>query len=283
MLHETISLREYYAVLGEDGRDPTLTLYLPDNLKEMGRENQKRPCLLICPGGAYMMCSQREAEPVAFHFLPVGFNVFVLTYSVSPHRFPAQLLEVAAAFDWIEQNAGRLHCDLERTAIMGFSAGGHLTANYIGAGDWPEIKAVFPHAHRPVASVLCYPVITTDPAFSHKKSFEYLLGAYPRGEEAARFSCEKLVTAKTPPTFLWHTSEDKNVPVENTLLYAMALSKFDVPYEMHIYPQGVHGLATADLQTNNALPSTAARNHQWLEDARIWLTETLYGANEKAR
>lgn len=272
MLHETLHLKEYYAFLGEDGRDSTLTLYLPDNLSEMRRENQKRPCLLILPGGAYMMCSQRETEPVAFHFLPAGFNVFTLTYSVAPHRFPTQLLEVAASFDWITQNADRLHCDLERTALMGFSAGGHLAAHYVNARSWPEVKAVFPNSHRVAASVLCYPVITTDPAFSHKKSFEYLLGAYPQGKTAERFSCEKLVTADTPPTFLWHTAADKNVPVENSLLYAMALSRFDVPYEMHIYPYGVHGLATADVQTNNALPPNVARDHQWLESARNWLT-----------
>ncbi len=275
MLYETVHLKDFYPFTGEDGRDPLLTLYLPDNLAELRREDQRRPCLLICPGGAYMMCSGREAEPVAFHFLPAGFNVFVLTYSVAPHRFPAQLLEVAAAFDWMEQNAGRLHCDLGRTAVMGFSAGGHLAAHYVGARDWPEVRARFPRAHRPAASVLCYPVITTDPAFSHKKSFEYLLGAYPEGEAAARFSCEKLVTDKTPPTFLWHTASDGNVPVENSLLYAMALSRARVPMELHIYPQGVHGLATADAQTNNALTPAAARNSGWLPSAREWLAETL--------
>lgn len=277
MLYEIIHLKEHYRFLGEDGRDPTLTCYLPDNLSEMRREDQKRPCLLILPGGAYMMCSQREAEPIAFHFLPAGYNVFVLTYSVAPHRFPAQLLEAAAAFDWITRHADRLHCDLKRTAIMGFSAGGHLAAHYVGAGDFPEVKAVFPECHRVAALLLCYPVITTDPAFSHKKSFEFLLGAYPQGEAAQRFSCEKLVRANTPPTFLWHTAADENVPVENTLLYALALSRFDVPYEMHIYPYGVHGLATADAQTNNPLPDIAARDHQWLENARNWLAMTFGG------
>lgn len=280
MVYDTIHLKEYYLFLGDDGRDPTLTLYLPDNLSEMRRENQKRPCLLICPGGAYMTCSQREAEPIALHFLPTGFNVFVLTYSVAPHRFPAQLLEVSAAFDWITQNADRLHCDLDRTALMGFSAGGHLAAHYVNARNRPEIRAIFPKPHRVAASLLCYPVITTDPAFSHKKSFEFLLGVYPKGEMASHFSCEKLVTADTPPAFLWHTAADENVPVENSLLYAMALSHFDVPYEMHIYPHGVHGLATADSQTNNALQPSAARDHQWLESAQNWLAMTFDGVKE---
>lgn len=281
MRYEIIHLQALYPCLGENGRDPTLVCYLPDNLVEMGRETQKHPCLLICPGGAYRMCSQREAEPVAFHFLPEGYNVFVLNYSVSPHRFPAQLLEVAAAFDWIQRNEDRLHCDLKRTAIMGFSAGGHLAAQYVNACRCPEVAAVFPNAHRAAASLLCYPVITTNPAWSHKKSFEYLLGAYPQGKEALRFSCEKLVSADTPPAFLWHTAADENVPVENSLLYAMALSRFDVPYELHIYPHGVHGLATADAVTNNALPPETARDHQWLENARRWLKMRFAGVEEE--
>ena len=272
---ETIHLKEHYPFLGEDGRDPLLTCYLPDNLTEMNWDDRTHPCLLIIPGGAYRMCSQREAEPVALHFLPAGYHVFVLTYSVAPNRFPTQLLEVAAAFDWMRSNAERLHCDMARTALMGFSAGGHLAANYINGCRWPEVTARFPESHRVAASLLCYPVITTDPAFSHKKSFEYLLGAYPEGETALRFSLEKQVSAETPPTFLWHTASDENVPVENSLLYAMALSRFDVPYELHIYPFGRHGLSTADSLANNPLPPDAARDRQWLENAKNWLKLTF--------
>ena len=103
MICKTICLKDEYAFLGQDGRNPRLDIYLPSNLTELKRENQKRPCLIICPGGAYLMCSQIEAEPVALNFLPKGYNVFVLTYSVTPHCFPAQLTEVAAVFDLIEK------------------------------------------------------------------------------------------------------------------------------------------------------------------------------------
>ena len=96
MRYERIHLKDSFPFLGEEGCDPTVVLYLPYNMKEMGREKQKRPCLIVCPGGGYERCSEREAEPIALHFLPEGFNVFVLTYSVAPHRFPTQLLEVAA-------------------------------------------------------------------------------------------------------------------------------------------------------------------------------------------
>ena len=105
MRYEILHLKDFFPALGENGRDATLAAYLPDNLTEMGRDNEAHPSLLICPGGAYCFCSQREAEPIALHFLPEGFNVFILYYSVHPYRFPAQLCEVAAAMELIHKNA----------------------------------------------------------------------------------------------------------------------------------------------------------------------------------
>lgn len=122
MRYEILHLKDFFPALGENGRDATLAAYLPDNLTEMGRDNEAHPSLLICPGGAYCFCSQREAEPIALHFLPEGFNVFILYYSVNPYRFPVQLCEVAAAMELIHKNAAAWHCDTARTAIMGFSA-----------------------------------------------------------------------------------------------------------------------------------------------------------------
>ena len=124
MIYEKIHLKEHFDFLGANDADPTLELYLPRNLSEMKREQQKRPCMLILPGGAYAFCSQRESEPMALHFLPEGYNVFVLTYSVAPHRFPTQLREVAAAMELIHANADKWNCDVSKIAIMGFSAGG---------------------------------------------------------------------------------------------------------------------------------------------------------------
>lgn len=134
MTYHKYHLKEFFSQLGNSSVDPTLTVYLPDLMVEMGRKGQRRPCLLICPGGAYGWCSQREAEPVAVHFLPEGFNVFVLNYSVAPSRFPTQLREVAAAMELIYRNAEDWSCDVNRIAIMGFSAGGHLAAHY---STWP--------------------------------------------------------------------------------------------------------------------------------------------------
>ena len=252
MNYQVIHLGDFFQELCEEKRDPLLTVYLPDNLTEMGRQERKHPCILICPGGGYAYCSQREAEPVALHFLPEGYNVFVLDYSVAPNRFPAQLREVAAAMEVIHSHADAWHCDVSRVAIMGFSAGGHLAAHYSTCYDWPEVREVFPDSKPVQASILCYPVISADPCVAHLGSFENLLGHSPlTQEETERFSCHLQVTGRTPPAFLWHTAADDCVPVMNSLLYAQALAANRVPFALHVYPVGRHGLSTVDEQTND--------------------------------
>lgn len=278
MYYNVLHLKEFYPSLGEAGRDPTLTVYLPDNLGEMGRQDQLRPCLLVCPGGGYEMCSQRESEPIALNFLPEGYNVFVLTYSVAPHRFPIQIREVAAAMELIYQSAAAWHCDTGRVAIMGFSAGGHLAAHYTTCFDWPEVRSVFPRSKAVQACVLCYPVIAANPRFAHMGSFENLLGHCPlTPEEEARFSCQNQVTSRTPPTFLWHTAPDDCVPVMNSLVYAQALAEHSVPFTLHVYPWGWHGLSTVDSQTNAPLEPKVALASEWMAAAKQWLRLTLEG------
>ena len=191
MKTETLHLKDAYPFLGENGCDPTVDIYLPYNMTEMHRENRKRPCMIVCPGGGYAMCSQREAEPIAMHFLPEGFNVFVIYYSVAPHRFPTQLREVAATVELIYKNADEWNCDVSKLAIVGFSAGGHLAAHYSTMYDCKEVREVFPESKPVNASVLSYPVITADPAYGHMGSFDNLLGKTERTkEEIDYFSCD---------------------------------------------------------------------------------------------
>lgn len=272
MTYKTIHLKEYYPFLVENGKDSYLTLYLPHNMVDMNRQDQKRPCIVICPGGGYAGCSQRESEPIAVHFLPDGYNVFILNYSTAPNRFPTQLIEVAATMDLIYKNAQQRNCDTQKIAILGFSVGGHLAAHYSTAFDCPEVRSVFPDSHPVQASVLCYPVITADPTFAHQGSFQNLLGEYP--EDAAiraAFSCDKLVSDKTPPAFLWHTAQDGLVPVQNSLLYAGALAAHNIPFGLHIYPYGGHGLAKVDIQANDVIAENVRPAADWLKEARRWL------------
>ena len=276
MRSERIRLKYYYNFLGEGGKDPTLDLYLPYNMPEINREKQKRPCLLICPGGGYGMCSERESEPVALHFLTEGFNVFVLKYSVAPYRFPSQLREVAASLELIHRFADLWNCDTKKIAIMGFSAGGHLAAHYSTMYDCKEVREVFPESKKVNASILSYPVITADPKSWHKGSFVNLLGHTPQNkEEEIYFSCDRQVSEKTPPAFLWHASDDTCVPVKNSMLYAEALSENGIPFELHIYPYGGHGMSICDKQVHNKLNSNIEYDRDWIYSAKKWLKLTF--------
>lgn len=271
MLHKVIELKNYFDFLGDDGKNPTLTLYLPYNMVEMNRQNQKRPCMLICPGGGYGMCSERESEPIALNLLSDGFNVFVLNYSVDPHRFPSQIREVAASVEMIYSNAEEWNCDTSKIAIMGFSAGGHLAAHYSTMFDCKEVREVFPESKCINASVLCYPVISADFSKTHQGSFFNLLGHKPNKDEEKYFSCERNVKETTPPAFIWHTAEDGCVPVANSLIYAKALTDNKVPVELHIYPFGGHGLSTCDEQTCDNMNEIIAYNNVWIDSMKNWL------------
>lgn len=271
MLHKVIELKNYFDFLGDDGKNPTLTLYLPYNMVEMNRQNQKRPCMLICPGGGYGMCSERESEPIALNLLSDGFNVFVLNYSVDPHRFPSQIREVAASVEMIYSNAEEWNCDTSKIAIMGFSAGGHLAAHYSTMFDCKEVREVFPESKSVNASVLCYPVISADFSKTHQGSFFNLLGHKPDKDEEKYFSCERNVKDTTPPAFIWHTAEDGCVPVANSLIYAKALTDNKVPVELHIYPFGGHGLSTCDEQTCDNMNEIIAYNNVWIDSMKNWL------------
>lgn len=271
MIHEKLYLKDYYSFLGEDGRNPYLETYLPFNLTEMHRENRKRPCMVVCPGGGYSMCSQRESEPIALKFLADGYNVFVINYSVAPHRFPCQLREVAAVMELIYKNADAWNCDTEKIAIIGFSAGGHLAAHYSTMYDCKEVREVFPDSKPVNASVLSYPVISADRDFAHMGSFKNLLGHEPDEQEVKYFSCNNNVKENTPPAFLWHTAEDNSVPVKNSLVYAEALAKYKIPFELHVFPYGAHGLSTCDDQSCDNINDIHKYNTVWIDNAKKWL------------
>lgn len=250
MIHQVIQLNEVFPQLPKPAFEPTLTAYCADNSKEID-SGRKRPAVVICPGGGYRFTSDREAEPVALRFLSLGFQAFVLRYSVAPERYPAALLQLSAAVALVREQADRFHVDAGRIAVCGFSAGGHLACSLGVFWDepfLPQALGIARGANRPNALVLAYPVITAG-RYAHADSFDCLLGADPPRELRDRMSLENQVNDKTPPTFLWHTFNDALVPVENSLLFANALRKHGIPFELHVYADGPHGLSLCDSET----------------------------------
>lgn len=229
------------------------------------------PAVLICPGGAYEMVSDREGEPVAVPFYAAGYNTFVLDYSVKDQAKGFKpLCQLAAAICQIRKNAELWHTLPDQIAVCGFSAGGHLAASLGVLFNEPEFLEVFGSTEkvRPDAMILCYPVITAD-EFAHVMSIENVSGAKKGEPQYEWFGLDKHVDDQTPPVFLWHTAEDTCVPVENTLKMAMKLSEAKVPFELHVFPEGSHGMSVC----TEEVESLSKYNARWTKWSIAWLKE----------
>lgn len=274
MITQRFYLKEYFPELGQNECNAYMDCYIPSAFENAGEilAMKKYPCMVVCPGGGYHFTSDREAESVALQFVAEGYRAVVVRYSYKPHTFPQHLREVAGAMELIYKHADEWHVDVSRIAIIGFSAGGHLAAQYSNRYDCPEVRKLFPESKPLQATVLSYPVITDDPEYKHAGSIENYLGYEPTERNEQGCANEYLVSEKTPPTFLWHTAEDALVPVQNSLLYAKALSDHKVPFEMHIYPFGAHGLSTVDgVVCAEEKEPKVARAHKWVDDVKTWL------------
>lgn len=255
-----------------------LFTYFLDSSIEM-RPNEKRPVILMCPGGGYEMTSDREAEPMVMQFLAMGYHVAVLRYSVCPVRYPAALLQVAESVLYLKEHADEYHIDPEKIVVQGCSAGGHLAANYGIAWNSPFLTKLMGMENDPeqlcvAGLLLCYPVITSGEK-AHEESFRNLLGEQYE-EKKEELSLENQVTPDTPPTFLWHTATDETVPVENSLYFFQACLQQGVSAELHIYPVGGHGLSLANEETCRANGIGVQKECQsWIGLAQTWLEEIL--------
>ena len=255
-----------------------LYTYFLDSSIEM-RPNEKRPVILMCPGGGYEMTSDREAEPMAMQFLAMGYHVAILRYSVCPVRYPAALLQVAESVLYLKEHADEYHIDPEKIVVQGCSAGGHLAANYGIAWNSPFLTKLMGMENDPerlcvAGLLLCYPVITSGEK-AHEESFRNLLGEQYE-EKKEELSFENQVTPDTPPTFLWHTATDETVPVENSLYFFQACLQQGVSAELHIYPVGGHGLSLANEETCRANGIGVQKECQsWIGLAQTWLEEIL--------
>lgn len=294
MIHEIMYLYE-------ERTDVTLTTYILSDSKEM-LAGGKRPAVLICPGGAYLGCSDREAEPVAMAFNAMGYHTFVLRYTTyggevfekgfegmvpkKQCQHPAPMQEIGLAMLKIKKHAKEWLVDENRVAICGFSAGAHNCAMYATHWHTPMINDLAENQKemfRPAACILGY--CLSD--YSYMK--EYTLqdaGAVAMfeasnlsflGEKEA--SKERLievspawyVTKETPPVFLWATAADELVPVQHSIRMAYALAEQKVPFEIHIFEEGAHGLSLATQASAAFVSQVNEDAAKWVQLADAWL------------
>lgn len=253
-----------------NGFMPTLTAYIIDDAST-SEKARKRPCVVVFPGGGYWFCSEREAEPIALQFLAAGIPSVVVDYCVAPaNHYPSALEDASEAIKLVRKHADEWGIDRDKIAVIGFSAGGHLAASISTLWDEEPIKTP-DGANKPNAAILCYPVISSDDTIWHKGSFDNLCN----GDEALvkAMSLENRVSEKTPPCFIWHTFTDGAVPVENSLVFANALRKAGVSCEMHIFPEGPHGLSLANSDTASREVEVNPHVAKWVELALDWLED----------
>lgn len=230
--------------LGQDSVDvPTISVYRPGGTTATGA------AIVVCPGGSYGMLADHEGHAIAVWLNSIGVTAAVLKYRLGPrYHHPAPLQDAARAMRTVRARALEWGIDPHRIGIMGFSAGGHLAstiATHFDAGDSTSADPIERVSSRPDIAVLAYPVISMRDGITHQGSRRHLLGDNPTLALEAELSNEEHVTAQTPPTFLFHTADDPVVPVENSFLFATALRGAKVPFELHVFQHGAHGVGLA--------------------------------------
>ena len=245
--------------LGKEDKDiPTITPYLADPAQASGA------AMVIFPGGGYGGLAAHEGKGYADWFVTNGISSFVVKYRLGSqgYRHPAMLQDAARAVRLVRSRAAEWQVDPKRIGVIGSSAGGHLASTLLTHFESGKADATDPierESSRPTIGILCYAVITMGPN-THGGSKKNLLGDNPDTELVKMLSNETQVTSDTPPCFIWHTWEDKAVKVENSLDFAYALQRSGVPYDLHIYQKGGHGMGLGK-----------GDQHPWTRDCLYWL------------
>jgi acetyl esterase/lipase len=300
MIIKTIKLHE-----GRD--DVTLTTYV---IAEKGELNAvgKRPAVLICPGGAYLGCSDREAEPVALKFAAMGYHAFVLRYSTYSEgcgfpgfdkplaekkhcQHPAPMRDIGKAMLTLREHSDEWFVDMERVAVCGFSAGAHNAAMFGVYWNQPimtDFLETSNEAIRPAAIIFGYGLSDylqmresnqndNAPAMAQNlanaANMAFLGSTAPDEELLTAVSPARLITKHMPPTFIWATADDFIVPVKQSTVLANALAEQGIPFEMHIFEKGIHGLSIATQASSVDISQMNADAAKWIDLAECWLNK----------
>lgn len=248
--------------VGDEPQDqPSITIY------PAPADKANRLAVVICPGGGYRnLALDHEGKQIAEWVNSLGGTALVLQYRLAPrYRHPAPMQDVQRAIRTVRARAQQWKIDPNRIALIGFSAGGHLAstaATHFDSGKSDDPDEIETHSSRPDYVILCYPVIALATEYVHAGSRDNLFGPNPDRQLVEAFSNERQVTEQSPPTFLFHTTTDKSVVPENSLLFYAALRKAGVPAELHIYANGPHGVGLA--QKDPALATWPGLCAHWL-------------------
>ena len=265
MVNKVIDLYRYYGVEKPEGGKAILEVLCHDKYGHC--PNRIRPAMLVIPGGGYAHVSEREKDCIAFYYLNNGYNTFTIDYSVSPIGFPHQLIEASMAMAYIRENAEELGVNKEQIAAVGFSAGGHLCGMLATMTKEKEVEEVLKEKVEnlaPNAVILAYPVIS---ALIPTHAGSFAVQCKGDNELEKRLSIETRVTENTPPAFIWGTVNDGVVPSGNAFEVALAYKKQGVPFELHMFENGGHGLSVATKETLYVNESV----QPWLDLSLTWL------------
>jgi acetyl esterase/lipase len=242
--------------------NPLLEMYTPSKEKSNGT------AVIICPGGGYWgLAYKHEGSQIASWFNSLGITAFILKYrlpddSIMKDKSIGPMQDGQEAIRIVRRNAKKWNINPNKIGIMGFSAGGHLASTLSTHFLEKVYETKDTTSARPDFSILIYPVISMDTSITHMGSRKYLLGKDPSVEQIKRFSNELQVDAETPPAFIVHSLDDETVPVQNSIRYALALKKYKIPCELHIYQSGGHGYG---------LGRTSNTESTWPKACKSWL------------
>jgi len=251
--------------LGKEAKDvPTLTVFLPEPSKVTGA------AMVIFPGGGYGHLADHEGSHYARWFNEHGIAGFVVKYRLGSagYHHPAMLQDAARAVRTVRARAEEWELDPKRVGVIGSSAGGHLVSTLMTHWDLGNANSpdrIERQSSRPDLAILCYAVLSMNRDFTHRGSRANLLGANPPPELLKELSAALRVNSNAPPCFIWSTADDKTVPVENSLELAGSLRQAGVPFDLHIYAHGPHGLGLGNKDYDES------KFHPWTMDCKLWL------------